>query len=147
MEYLANVKRKRETVFKPFLRFIGRNHDIYEKLQSTIIALYAETHDVGYCCILSELILGLIDAGLPKVCNYLSSSISFRYVMCLGRRWQLINWVSDEDRLPSDLFGEHYRPKTPRHTINCPYFDWYRFSFFPFYISLLLLLYDAFLFF
>lgn len=67
MEYLVNVKKRRDAAMKSILRLLGRNRTLFEKLQSTIIALYSETHDVGYCCILSELLLALNDIGLSKV--------------------------------------------------------------------------------
>jgi hypothetical protein len=62
---------------QPLLKKIGKNKNLFDKVQFTIVKSFLETRDVGYCCIATELLKGIIDSGNSKLITSDNSAQEF----------------------------------------------------------------------
>jgi hypothetical protein len=70
-------RKKSKFSIQPLLKMLGKNKNLYDKVQFTLVKCYLESRDVGYCCIATEIFKGIIDSGNSKLITSDNSAQEF----------------------------------------------------------------------
>jgi hypothetical protein len=70
-------RKKLKFSIQPLLKMIGKNKKLFDKVQFVIVKCYLDSRDVGYCCIATEILKGIIDSGNSKLITSDNSAQEF----------------------------------------------------------------------